>query len=305
MTIRIVALLLCSLVVPSTAQEPLTIPLWKNGPPGFEDKKNQSEQAESYWVKNVHNPSLTAFLPPKDKATGAAVIIAPGGGHRLLVYNAEGTDAAKYLSSIGVAAFALKYRLGREEGSPYSIEKHAKEDGQRAMRLVRSRAKEWEIDSTRIGMLGFSAGGEVVSMVAYARGEGDPKSDDPVERVSSRPDFQMMVYPGPIGIPEKIPDHAPPAFLVVANDDLGASKVIASLFQKYRNVGLPVEAHVYARGGHAFNMGYRTKLKTLKGWSARMHEWMGDNFILDTTGRDEWLKKEAARREQLRKRHSR
>src|SRR6185295_10063426 len=139
---------------------------------GFENRREEAQVAKDYWVKNIHNPSITVFLPPKEKATGAAVIICPGGGHRELVFNAEGVEAAEYLNSIGVAAFALKYRLGREAGSPYSIEKHAREDGQRAMRLVRSRAKEWNIDPERIGLMGFSAGGEVVSMVAFGAGAG-------------------------------------------------------------------------------------------------------------------------------------
>ena len=124
------------------ADEPQIVPLWPNGAPGFESRRGESELAKDYWVKNIHNPSITVFLPPKEKATGAAVVICPGGGHRELVFNAEGVEAARYLNSIGVAAFALKYRLGREQGTPYSIEKHAREDGERAMRLVRSRATE-------------------------------------------------------------------------------------------------------------------------------------------------------------------
>src|SRR5262249_12956478 len=153
---------------------------------------SQPEQAKDYWVRNIHNPSITVFLPPKEKATGAAVVICPGGGHRLLVFNAEGVEAARYLNSIGVAAVALTYRLGREQGSPYKIEKHAREDGMRAMKLVRSRAREWNIDPARVGIMGFSAGGEVASMVAFDPGEGDPKAADPVDRLSSRPDFLVM-----------------------------------------------------------------------------------------------------------------
>ena len=124
------------------AEGPQEVPLWPNGAPGFESRRTEAEQAKDYWVKNVHNPSITVFLPPKEKASGAGVVICPGGGHRLLVFDAEGVQAARYLNSIGVAAFALKYRLGREQGTPYSIEKHAREDGERAMRLVRSRATE-------------------------------------------------------------------------------------------------------------------------------------------------------------------
>ena len=100
-------------------QSPTEIALWPNGAPGFENRRNEPPTAKDYWVANIHNPSLTVYLPPKEKATGAAVVICPGGGHRLLVFNAEGDEPARYLASLGVTAFALKYRLGREEGSPY------------------------------------------------------------------------------------------------------------------------------------------------------------------------------------------
>src|ERR1700712_1749914 len=104
------------------------IPLWQKGAPGLESRHNEPEQAKDYWVKNIHNPSLTVFLPPKGKANGAAVVICPGGGHRLLVYTAEGIDPAKYLNSLGITVFVLKYRLGRDTLSPYKIEVHAKQD---------------------------------------------------------------------------------------------------------------------------------------------------------------------------------
>ena len=263
------------------AEGPQQIPLWPKGAPGFEGRKDEPELAKDYWVKNIHNPSITAFLPPREKATGAAIIICPGGGHRELVFNAEGAEAARYLNSIGVAAFALKYRLGREPGSPYKPEIHALEDGVRAMRLVRGRAEEWGLDPKRVGIMGFSAGGEVASMVAYHPGEGNPGAIDRVDRLNSRPDFQILIYPGPLGIPEKIPTGSPPAFLLVANDDRGAARVVASLFQKYRDAGAPVEMHVFARGGHAFNMGNRSQLETLKHWPQRLAEWLGDNAILD------------------------
>lgn len=292
----------CSPTVAQSGGE--VIPLWQDGAPGFEDRRNEPERAESYWVKNIHNPSITAFLPDADRATGAAVVICPGGGHRELVFNAEGVEAAQYLNSIGVAAFALKYRLGREEDSPYEIETHARQDGQRAIRLVRSRAPEWGIDPSRVGMLGFSAGGEVVSMVAYMDGAGDAEADDLVERQSARPDFQMLVYPGPLGIPESIPENAPPAFLLVANDD-GAARVVVDLLGKLRAADVPVEAHIYSRGGHAFNMGNRSDLVTLRSWPERMHDWMAANFILDPTGRKEYLQQVAeqrARMERIRQR---
>src|ERR1700710_2636550 len=108
------------------------IPLWSKGAPGFENRRNEPEQAKDYWVKNIHNPSLTVFLPPKDKANGAAVIVCPGGGHRLLVWTAEGVDPAKFLNNLGVTVFVLKYRLGRDTLSPYKVDIHPREDGLRA-----------------------------------------------------------------------------------------------------------------------------------------------------------------------------
>src|SRR5882757_946918 len=127
------------------------IPLWPKGAPGFENRRNEPEQAKDYWVKNIHNPSLTVFLPSKDKANGAAVVVCPGGGHRLLVWTAEGIDPAKFLNSLGVTVFVLKYRLGRDTLSPYKVEIHPRQDGLRAMRLVRSRAAEFGVDTARIG----------------------------------------------------------------------------------------------------------------------------------------------------------
>lgn len=256
------------------------ISLWTNGAPGFESRRSEPELAQDYWVRNIHNPSLTVFLPPGDKATGAAVVICPGGGHRELVFKAEGEEPARYLNELGIAAFVLKYRLAREQGSPYSLPQHAREDGRRAMRLVRGRAAEWGIDPKRIGMMGFSAGGEVVSMVVYGSGDGDPNAPDPLDRVSCRPDFTVMIYPGPLGIPEMISSNVPPAFLLVANDDRGASGNIVRLIDEYRQAHVPMEAHIYAKGGHGFNMGNRSKLASVKDWPQRLADWLGDSGFL-------------------------
>lgn len=263
----------------SSAAAPEVISLWPGGAPGFEDRRDEAEKAESYWVKNIHNPSITAFLPSKEKAMGVAVIICPGGGHRELVFNAEGVEAAEFFNSIGVAAFALKYRLGREADSPYVIEKHAKQDGQRAMRLVRSRAAEWGIDPQKIGIMGFSAGGEVVSLVSYGETQGKAQAKDFVERASCRPDFQIYIYPGHLGIPDTIASDAPQTFLLTANDDGGAAKNIQSLYEKLRAAEVPLEAHIYQQGGHAFNMGNRSKLVSLQKWPQRVADWMTDNIF--------------------------
>src|SRR5690606_24065900 len=148
-------------------ETPKVFPLWEDGAPGFEHLKDQPEKAKDWWVKNIHNPSLTAYFPEKEKANGTAVIICPGGGHKELVFDAEGRDAALYLNTLGITAFVLKYRLAREEGSPYELGIHSREDALRAVRTVRNNAKKWGLDVNKIGMLGFSAGGEVVASVAY------------------------------------------------------------------------------------------------------------------------------------------
>lgn len=276
-----VALLLAILPLTAQAQDaPKVIPLWEKGAPGFEDRRDEPEQAASYWVKNVHNPSLTVFLPPKDKATGAAVIVCPGGGFKELGFNGEGVAPAQFLTNLGIAAFALKYRLPRETNSPYSLPKHAREDGQRAMRLVRSHAKEWGIDPNRIGIMGFSAGGEVASLVAYSPGDGEAKAADPIDQLSASPSFQIMIYPGPLGIPEVIPTNAPPSFWLAANDDRQPARTIAEMLPKYRAAKVPIEVHLFAKGGHAFNMGNRSKLVTVKGWTNRLADWLADNVLV-------------------------
>ncbi|MDB5120441.1 MAG: 1,4-beta-xylanase [Sphingobacteriales bacterium] len=260
--------------------KPLVVHLCEKGAPGFENRKNEPEEAKDYWVKNIHNPSIAVYFPAKEKANGSAVIICPGGGHRILVYNAEGVEAAEYLNNLGVTAIVLKYRLAREENSPYDLNKHPQQDAYRAIRLVRSRAKEWGIDTNRVGMLGFSAGGEVVASVAYGSGKGDPTAKDPIDRLNGKPNFQILVYPGPLGVPEVVPADAPPAFMLAANNDECCSLPVVSLLQKYRTAKVPIEVHIYAKGAHAFNMGSRSEFSSLRAWPQRMADWLLDmNFL--------------------------
>ncbi len=262
------------------ADQSLVVPLWEKGAPGFENRRDEPELARDYWVRNIHNPSLTVFLPPKAKANGAAVLVVPGGGHRELVFQAEGVEPAQFLNGLGVAAFVLKHRLARETNSPYSLQIHPKQDAQRAMRLIRSRAAEWNVDANRLGTLGFSAGGEVVSMLAYSPSAGDATAADPIERQDCRVNFQIVIYPGPLGIPEQLPSDAPPAFFLVANDDRGHVEPVMRLVEKYRAASRPVELHLYARGGHGFNLGGRAKLNSIRSWPQRMTDWLGDNGFL-------------------------
>jgi len=161
----------------SAAAEPQAILLWPNGAPGYEGKGSEGKASEEavrlneygeHIVSGIHHPSITPYLPlaTKDKSTGAAVIVAPGGGHRELWMDHEGYNVAKWLRDHGVAAFVLKYRLARESGSTYTVEGSALSDIKRAIRLVRSRASEWGLDPERIGVMGFSAGGELAALAS-------------------------------------------------------------------------------------------------------------------------------------------
>ncbi len=275
--------ILCLLPVIASAQtKTFVIPLWEKGAPGFEKLRDVPERAKDYWVKSVNNPTLTVFLPPKDKATGTAVVVCPGGGHRLLVFNAEGMEPGKFLSDLGVTVFLLKYRLGRDTIPPYKVLVNAREDGCRAMRLVRSRAAEWGIDPNKIGMMGFSAGGEVVDMTTFAP---DSPHHDAVDNQSAKPNFLIQIYPGPSFIPDDIPADAPPIFLLAADDDVCCSPSVMKLLEGYRKAKVPVEAHIFTKGDHGFNMGNRSRLKSINTWPQRLADWLSDNNYLKSTDR--------------------
>jgi dienelactone hydrolase len=272
------ALFATLLVIGPFASAQQVIPLWKNGAPGFESRRDEPEQHKDWWYKNIHYPSLTVFAPGAGKSNGTAVIVAAGGGHRELVFNPEGVEPAQYLASLGFTAFALKYRLFREPGSPYTIANTA-EDIRRAMRTVRARATEWQINPQRIGVMGWSAGGEVAALVAYPPVGGDPNSKDPVERVSARPDFEILIYPGPAGIPDVIPADAPPLFLLGAADDEYVADVLFDLPRKYHAAHASIETHIYTQGKHAFNMGQRSDYVGIHNWPQRLAEWLEDRGL--------------------------
>jgi acetyl esterase/lipase len=282
------AKILCCLIVLLTftainvrAQDTaLVIPLWEKGAPGFEQLKNEPEQAKDWWVRNINNPSVTVFLPPKELATGTAVVVCPGGGFTNLVFNAEGKDAAKFLNSIGVAAFVLKYRLFRMENSPYKQE-NAEQDIFRAMRLVRRRAKEFNVDTSKLGVMGFSAGGELAGWLSYKFAEKHLASDDVIDKLSARPAFEILIYPGPLAVPDSVPSNAAPAFLLASDGDTCCSESIVKLMEMHRKAKVPVEMHLYEKGVHGFNMGLRSEFVTLQHWPQRLEDWMKDSGLLN------------------------
>ena len=261
----------------TAAADPQVVLLWPNGAPGSEGKTAEettrtTPQGE-HVVAGVHRPSIALYLPPKDRASGAAVIIAPGGGHSELWADHEGYNVAQWLSDHGVAGVVLKYRLAREKGSTYKIERESLADTQRAIRLVRSRAAEWRIDPDRVGVMGFSAGGELAALAATRFDAGLEGVPDPIERVSSKPAFQALIYPA---IPRdmQLSKDTPPAFLACGeNDRLDISQGLPELYLALKRAGAIAELHVYTGVGHGF--GVRPSSKgPVAAWPSRFLEFL-------------------------------
>jgi len=263
----------------TTTQEPII--LWPDGAPAAVGK----EPADV--------PTLTVFAAPKDKATGAAVIVCPGGGYSHLADH-EGRPVAEWLNKLGISAFVLKYRVGPRYHHPQPLQ-----DAARAIRTVRARASEWQLDPNRIGILGFSAGGHLASTIGTHFDAGKADAVDPIERVSSRPDLMILIYPVITmrefthagskrmllgeGAPgelvkllsndEQVTKETPPAFLIHTADDPGVpvenSLRFAAALRKAR---VPVEIHVYEHGPHGFGLGVKDPI--LATWPQRCAEWL-------------------------------
>ncbi len=261
------------------------IPLWPNGAPGSEARHTEPEKVVGANVSNLHHPTLTVYLPAPAVATGCAMIVVPGGGHSKLVMEHEGYSVAAWLAEHGIAAFVLKHRLAKDDATPagtpqpYTIERDAVADGQRALRLVRRRAAEWSVNPAAVGMVGFSAGGEVVAFTAMRAAPGDTAAADPIDRQSARPDFQALIYPGKSGqiMPEK---GAPPVFLAAGfGDRTDISEGLAEVYLRFKRAGVPAELHLYAGAGHGF--GLRAANKSPAGaWPDRLREWLIDRKFI-------------------------
>jgi acetyl esterase/lipase len=273
---------------------PPSVPLWADGAPGSEARKNEPEEIS--WrqepdivfpvLSNVHNPSLTPFLPAKDQATGCAVIIAPGGGHMQHTIDREGYDLAKWFAGRGIAAFVLKYRLARDgstpagQPQPYKID-DAGADGSRAVRLIRAHAAAWNVQPDRIGIIGFSAGGEVALLTAARHDAGKADATDPVERQSSRPDFFAPIYTGGLNRTDLAwsKEATPPAFLSCAYDDRMPEQ-LAAFFTTLRKAGVNAELHIYSSGGHGYGVRADRPGFPVSTWHMRFAEWLGERGFL-------------------------
>ncbi len=291
LTLTLAALL--SAAAQADHAKPQTIELWPGKPPGdpenVEAKETPGEKGPKR-VDGVAKPTIAVYRPAKEKATGAAIVVCPGGGYRMLAFEHEGTDVAAWLTSIGVTAVLLKYRVPQRPGDTEN--RLPLQDAQRALSITRSKAAEWGVDPARIGILGFSAGGH---LVANASTNFDPRAYEAVDdsdRAGCRPDFAVLVYPGGIldrQDPRKLRDYLrvrkemPPCLFVVSNDDKGSCAGTLLMAQAVRDAGVPMELHVYASGGHGYGM--RKGDKPQNAWPRRCEEWMRNLGVLKTSAK--------------------
>jgi dienelactone hydrolase len=279
----LVFLFLCSWFACAYAQPPEAIKLWPKGAPGAEGPLTPeivrlSPEGE-HILSNIQDPTLLPYLPEANVATGAAVIVAPGGGHAELWMDHEGYAVAEWLRSHGVAAFVLKYRLAKQKDSTYTVEETELGDMQRAIRTVRSRSKEWGIDPARIGVMGFSAGGELAALASTRYDDGSPSSTDPIERVGSRPDFQALLYPA-IPRDRRLTTETPRAFLACGgNDRPDISQGLPDLYLALSRLHVSAELHIYAGVGHGFGV-RKTNPAPVSGWTELFLEWMNAQGLL-------------------------
>jgi acetyl esterase/lipase len=268
------------------AEQSEVIPLWPEGAPASEGWIQQEQETLApppisiKVVRNVTQPTLTAFLPDRTMANGTAVIVCPGGAFHFLAIEHEGTDVARWLTARGVAAFVLRYRLlqtpAGDEDFVRQLEQNLADrprfmervrhlgplivaDGQQAVRLVRQRSTEWGVAPNRIGIMGFSAGGVVTTGVAVLHG------------ADSRPNFAAPIYSAPWeGF--AVPADAPPLFIAVADDDPFATSASVPLYSAWKAAGHSAELHIYSKGGHGFGM--RQQGLPTDHWIDRFGDWL-------------------------------
>lgn len=274
------------------------MPLWNQTPPGEkggigEEKDtspvdaNGKRKDDIIRLGNVSQPTITVYRPAREKETGAAVLVCPGGGYTILAMNLEGTEVCQWLNSIGVTSILLKYRVPVRPG----VERFLPplQDAQRALSLIRQHAAEWGVDPKRLGILGFSAGGHLAAVASTQyETRAYPTADD-TDKENCRPDFSILIYPAYLTAkddlsrlaPEiKVTANTPPAFLVMTEDDPIHVENVYVYALALKKEKIPVEVHTYATGGHGY--GLRPTKQSVTGWSALAAHWM------DSHG---WLKK--------------
>jgi len=271
------------------AGEPQTVKVWPGKAPGetkeYPPEKDLSKPGEGLVagkaiirLANVSTPTLAVFRPAKEMDTGAAVIVCPGGGHNILAYDLEGTEVAEWLNKIGVTALVLKYRVPARD--PKNRGAAAVQDAQRAVSVVRAKASEFGIDPKRIGILGFSAGGETAALTSlYEQRRYDPV--DAIDKISCRPDFAVLIYPaylvgkGQANLREdvKVTKNAPPMFFAHAFNDGVTPLSSLILATELKKAGVSAELHLYATGGHGFGLRPQAAMPCTQ-WPSACATWM-------------------------------
>ena len=262
--------------------------LWPSGAPGGDTTKGPEDISTGKGgltagrplvrVSNVSSPTLTLFSP-KGKSTGAAVIVMPGGVYSFLAIDLEGTEVCDWLVSRGVTCVLLKYRV--PDSGPYPKSPAALQDAQRAVGMVRAHAEEWKIDPKRLGVLGFSAGGHLAAFLSTHFAERLYPAVDAADQLSCKPDFVVMVYPGYLVDPKNdfalspdlmVTDQVPPTFLVQAENDPLHVENATAYYMALKSVKVPVEMHLYAKGGHGYGL-RQTELPVTR-WPDLVDVWM-------------------------------
>jgi acetyl esterase/lipase len=286
------------------APNPLILPLWEGTPPQAQPAQPAEERTREgniLWVRHVTQPAVEVRLPARGNATGQAVVVCPGGGYGGLAYDWEGTDMAGWLNSRGVAAIVLKYRLPVDGEVAHQKWLVPLLDAQRAIRLTRAHAADWAIDPAKVGIMGFSAGGHLASTAGTHFDAGEPAASDPVDRLSSRPDFLILIYPvitmreathggsrrnllGEQPADElvrrysnelQVSAETPPTFLLHAQDDEAVPVKNSLLFHEALVAHqVPVEMHLYPHGGHGFSLGFDHG--RLQDWTHLCARWLAE-----------------------------
>ncbi len=268
----------------------LTLNLWPQGAPGAQPslaaevdattaKDNLIAGKPLIRLGNVSVPTLTVYAP-KQKNTGAAVVVFPGGGYHILAIDLEGTEVCDWLNSVGITCVLVKYRV--PDSGPYPKSSAALQDAQRALGIVRAHAMEWHIDPKRIGVLGFSAGAHLSAALSTHFGQRLYETVDEADQVSCRPDFAVIVYPGYLALSEQnfapnaeihVTEKTPPSFIVQAEDDPVHVENATVYFLALKNAKVPAELHIYANGGHGYGL-RRTELP-VTAWPKLVETWLG------------------------------
>ena len=289
----ICAVVLCFASTVYGADKPV-IDLWPDGLPAGAVPMSaaQIEKAKSKMTAErttyVEMPSITVYRAPADKANGCGVVVCPGGGYNILAWPKEGLELAEWFNSFGVTAVVLKYRVPRRSSV---IHKEPLQDAQRAIRMLRHHADEWNVDRKRIGVLGFSAGGHLTVMTATQWDKPAYAASDAIDKQECRPNFVCPIYAAYLGNDYKdnvaeigslirINKQTPPMFLAVTWDDSMRGAQSALLFAKLREAGVSAEVHVYARGGHGY--GIRPSNKPVSKWHHHCEAWLRDSGFLNS-----------------------